>query len=56
MLYVKTKIRLSKVHGIGLFADENIPKGTVIWRFTPGFDLKFTDDQIKKFRTTSILI
>lgn len=49
MLLVKTKIRRSKIHGIGLFADEFIPKGTEIWKFTPGFDLKFTREQILNF-------
>ncbi len=49
MLYVKTKIGPSKIHGTGLFADQFIKKGTIIWKFTPGFDLKFTKEQIKKF-------
>ncbi len=49
MLLVKTKLGLSKIHGIGLFADENIKKGTIIWKFTPDFDLKFTKAQIEKF-------
>lgn len=46
---VKTKLGLSKIHGIGLFADEFIPKGTIIWKFTPGFDQKFTKEQISRF-------
>ena len=49
MLLIKTKIRESKIHGIGLFADEFIPKGTEIWKFTPGFDQKFTREQILSF-------
>src|SRR3989344_8593324 len=49
MICVKTKIGPSKINGIGLFADEFIPKGAIIWKFTPGFDLKFTKGQIKKF-------
>lgn len=36
---VKTKIGASGTHGIGLFADEFIPKGTTTWRFMPGLDL-----------------
>lgn len=39
MLMVKTKISTSGIHGIGLFAAENIPKGTITWRFMPGLDL-----------------
>lgn len=39
MLYVKTYLDKSKIQGIGLFAGENIKKGTVIWRFKPKFDI-----------------
>ena len=49
MFLVKTYLDKSKIRGIGLFADEFIPKGTIIWKFTPLFDLKFTREQIKKF-------
>ena len=49
MLFVKTKVLPSKIQGLGLFADEFIPKGTIIWKFTPEFDLKFTKEQISKF-------
>ena len=47
MMIVKTTIKESDIHGIGLFADEFIPKGTVIWEFTEGFDVRFTDEQLK---------
>ena len=49
MMLIKTKVKESNIHGLGLFADEFIPKGTEIWRFTPGFDLKFTREQILAF-------
>jgi SET domain-containing protein len=49
MLYIKTKIQPSEIHGIGVFADEFIPKGTIIWKFTSGFDVKFTREQILDF-------
>ena len=48
MMLIKTRIGPSRIQGIGLFADQDIKKGTAIWRFTPGFDLKFTDEQIKR--------
>lgn len=38
MLLVKTKIGPSSIHGTGLFADEFIPKGTIIWRFDERVD------------------
>ena len=52
MLLVKTKVKESKIHGLGLFADEFIPKATEVWRFTPRFDLKFTREQILAFPKT----
>lgn len=42
MLLVKTKIGPSKINGIGLFADQFIPQGTVTWKITPEFDLRFS--------------
>jgi len=49
MLLVKTKIKESKIHGIGLFADQFINKGTEIWKFVPKFGLKFTKEEILNF-------
>jgi hypothetical protein len=41
MLMVKTKIGPSSIKGagLGLFADQDIPKGTTTWRFMPSLDL-----------------
>lgn len=39
MLLVKTKIGVSPIHGIGLFAEEYIPVGRPVWKFLHGFDL-----------------
>lgn len=44
MLLVKTRIDKSPIAGIGLFADEFIPKGTYIWRFKTGFDIRVNED------------
>lgn len=46
MLLVKTQIGPSKIDGIGLFAAQFIPEGTVIWKFVPGFDLELSEDDI----------
>jgi len=35
MLMVSTKLAASKIHGIGLFAGEFIPAGTIVWQFHP---------------------
>ena len=39
MLLVRTYLDRSAIHGIGLFAAERIPKGTVLWRLEPSIDL-----------------
>ena len=38
MLLVKTYLDKSTIEGIGVFANEFIPKGTVIWRFNSHLD------------------
>ena len=38
MLQVKTKLGSSKIHGIGVFANQNIKKGQVVWKFTSLLD------------------
>jgi hypothetical protein len=42
MLFVKTMLGPSPIHGIGLFADQCIPQGIRIWECTPGFDVKLS--------------
>jgi uncharacterized protein len=46
MLMVRTKLGPSQIHGVGLFADQFIPKGTMTWRFVPGFDLRIDPDDL----------
>lgn len=48
MLLVRTRLGPSPIAGTGLFAAEPIKAGTVTWRFLPGFDQLFTDEQITK--------
>jgi SET domain-containing protein len=47
MLLVKTYLAESHIHGIGLFAAQRIPKGTVVWRLEPTLDLELTEAQIE---------
>lgn len=49
MMLVKTRIGISKIQGIGIFADEFIPKGTKTWEFTMGFDLIVGMEELEKF-------
>lgn len=38
MLLVKTILAPSDIEGLGLFAGQDIPKGTIVWKFVPGVD------------------
>lgn len=53
MLLVKTRLAVSPIEGIGLFADEDIAEGTVTWRFVPGFDLLFSEADIEDLPETA---
>jgi uncharacterized protein len=46
MLLIATKIAPSPVHGIGLFANQFIPKGTVTWQFHPEFDKTYSEQEM----------
>lgn len=50
MLLVKTHIAISPIHNFGLFADESISAGTEVWRFTPGYDLELSIEEIETHR------
>ena len=39
MLLIRNFVALSSVEGLGCFADEDIPKGTTIWRLDDDFDV-----------------
>lgn len=48
MWLVKTKVQPSKIHGLGLFADEFIVKGKIIWRFKKGIDSAWVKKEFKR--------
>jgi len=48
MLLIKTKIGPSAIAGTGLFADENISKGTIIWKFSTEVDRAYTKEEVEK--------
>ena len=48
MLLVRTRLDRSEIDGIGLFAEEDIQRGTVIWRFDPSIDQRFSEDTLSK--------
>ena len=46
MLMVKTRLGPSPIAGIGLFADQDIKKGEVTWRFMAAYDRLLTEADI----------
>jgi hypothetical protein len=48
MMIVKNYVAPSKIHGVGLFAGENVEKDQIIYVLTPGIDLVMTPDAIEK--------
>ncbi len=48
MLLVNAKAGPSRIHGIGLIAQEFIPKGTVVWEFLPGFDVLIPEADLER--------
>lgn len=53
MLYIETKIGPSEIHGIGLFANQFIPKGTMTWKYSPEFDTGYTKEQVSRMSESS---
>jgi hypothetical protein len=47
MLLVKTHLDKSLIHGLGVFLDEDVVQGQILWKDVAGFDLVFTADSIK---------
>lgn len=48
MVLVKTKLGKSGIHGIGLFADQFIPAGTPTFRYTPWFDITYSEEDLSR--------
>jgi SET domain-containing protein len=48
MLFVKTYLAPSKIDGLGLFADQYIPAGTLVWKFVGGVDVLVDEDELEK--------
>lgn len=46
MLLVHASVKTSPLHGLGLFANQFIPKDSPVWAFHAGFDLELTQAEI----------
>ena len=55
MFLIRTRIGPSRIHGVGVFALEAAPAGTVVWRYDPAFDRIVTAEDLARsppaFRT-----
>ena len=48
MLLVPVRVGPSPIHGLGVFAVHAIARGTLVWRFTPGFDLDLDPAELER--------
>ena len=53
MLIIKTYIAKSPLHGLGLFAAEDIAADVSVWKFTESFDKTFTREEIEHLPATT---
>ena len=47
MFVIKTRVGPSSIHGTGVFADESVASGTVIWRYDPVFDQVVSEEDFE---------
>ena len=48
MFYVKTKLKESKIHGIGLFADQDIKKNAPVYSTNESLNLKLSEREFSR--------
>lgn len=48
MLLVKTEVRISPIHGLGLFAAQVILKDMRVWKYDAGFDWRISKEQFDR--------
>lgn len=51
MLRVHATAQPSSIHGYGLFARQAIKAGETIWAYDPPFDVRFTEDDLRRLST-----
>lgn len=50
MLMVETKLNVSDIEGIGLFANQFIRKGTIIWKYDKRTTISWTDTELQSIK------
>lgn len=48
MLTVRHRVGPSRIHGLGVFAMEPVPAGTIVWRYDPVFDVEISEDAARR--------
>ena len=48
MLLIPFDVRLSRIHGLGVFASESVHAGTLVWQFDPGIDQRHAVSWVKR--------
>ena len=49
MLLIPARVGASSIHGLGVFAAQDLSKGTPVWKFLPGFDREFSPAEFEAF-------
>ena len=49
MICVKTSVKPSGIHGLGVFAEEEIKKGEIVWKFNKLVDSVIDETDLKSF-------
>ncbi|MEW6595563.1 MAG: SET domain-containing protein [Thermodesulfobacteriota bacterium] len=52
MLKIHTYLDRSATHGIGIFAAEDIPEGTLVWEYNPRVDLTYSPEEWQSLKAT----
>ena len=53
-MLIKTKIGPSAIEGIGVFADQFVPAGTIVWELTPGLDGIYSVQEFQEMKTKEL--
>jgi hypothetical protein len=46
MLLISTYVAPSAIEGLGVFADEYVPRGSLMWKLNPKFDIFLNETEL----------
>lgn len=50
VMLIKTVVKASSIEGVGLFADEDIEAGTIVWRYLEPIDQRYYPQQVEEMQ------